>query len=325
LSDMITILRCARNLRLAKTIRADRTIVDYDQTRTYDGWSVPLSGLDDIHALLGKIIYNPRLAAVRGELLESPAHNIRRLVHTDPKTGDTPTLHDVPRQWLALDIEGVQGPFGFDTSNLSYCGEHCRRKLGHAFRSAASIVQATAGHGIKPDLRLRLWFWLSRPITTVEAKLWFEHDRSVDQSTLRPAQIIYTAAPIFEKGRDHLLGRLAMLNGTPEVQTPSQASFESRHRPVRKPLSATEQKEVSNARAWAPLRNATAAVSNAPVTSRHNTCVSEAARLALYVKAGSLTARAVIDALSGALEQAGKTKEEGVAIVEWALAKEGAV
>ena len=43
-------------------------------------------------------------------------------------------------------------------------------RLPSAFAEAEGIVQASAGHGIKPDIRLRLWFWLDRPITGAEAK-----------------------------------------------------------------------------------------------------------------------------------------------------------
>jgi hypothetical protein len=319
MSDFITILRCAGSLRLAKTIRRDLSIINYDSTRTFDGWSIPLAGIEDINLLLRRIINNPRLCAVRGELMTAPARNIRRLVYADQETGDAPTLRDVPRQWLALDVEGVEGPFSFDVSDLTACGEHCRRKLGAAFRSAACVVQATAGHRIKTDLRLRIWFWLTRPITTLEAKLWFEYQPIVDSSTLRPAQIIYTAAPIFESGADHLPERLVMLPGDSAVLAPDPEAFAARRPPaVPPPLPAAEDKRAP-AYAWAALRNAAAAVSGAPVNSRHPTCVTQARSLARLVQAGLLTAQTVTDTLSAALVAAGKTQDEGVAIVAWAL------
>ena len=69
--------------------------------------------------------------------------------------------------------------------------------LPEEFWTADCIVQATAGHGIKPGMRLRLWFWLSRPLGRGELDRWFANS-PVDRSVFRTVQAIYTAAPVFE-------------------------------------------------------------------------------------------------------------------------------
>ena len=147
---------------------------------------------------------------VRGQLIRGEqAKRIRRLVYRDAKTGDEPTLIDVPRRWLALDSDRVPRPANVPAANLLACAAQVIERLPAAFARATTIVQATAGHGIKPELRLRLWFWCSRAITGDELGRWLAA-APLDPCVFRPAQPIYTAAPLFAHGlSDHLPQRLA--------------------------------------------------------------------------------------------------------------------
>jgi hypothetical protein len=111
-------------------------------------------------------------------------------------TGDRPTLVESSRRWLALDIDRLMLPPELAATDLSGCGELAIAALPNPFSPASVIVQATAGHLIKPGARLRLWFWLSRPVTQSELKLWLR-SAPVDVAVFRPAQLIFTAAPVF--------------------------------------------------------------------------------------------------------------------------------
>jgi hypothetical protein len=93
--------------------------------------------------------------------------------------------------------------------------------LPRAFAPAALLLQATAGHGFKPGLRLRVWAWLSRPLDGTEARRWLRQVPGLDLATLRPAQLIYTAAPILPPGRDPMPGgRLHLTPGAGAVDVP---------------------------------------------------------------------------------------------------------
>jgi hypothetical protein len=316
--DSITILRCARGLRLSKLIRPDG-IVTYDSTRTYDGWTVPIASLADIENLVSDIIHQQRLCVVRGRLIGGETVNgIRRLLYRDPETGEEPTLSDVPRQWLALDIEGVQRPAYIAAADLSTCAKDALRHLPQAFRGAACLVQATAGHGIKPDIRLRLWFWLSRPTSGGELKRWLK-GCPADPSIFRAAQVIYTAAPVFEGCEDHLPMRLTLCPGNNHVLVPSPEALAPLPPRPAKPLPASDSPGASRY-AWAALRNAVAAVASANVDERHPTCLRVSRSLARLVNAGLLSSTEVKDAMADALLHAGKTREEGEALAAWALA-----
>jgi hypothetical protein len=85
------------------------------------------------------------------------------------------------------------------------------------FHDAQCIAQATAGHGYKPGLRLRLWYWLNRPVSGVELKRWLT-PAPVDPALFGAAQVIYTAAPVFIGLQDPLPTRLVKLpEGDPWV------------------------------------------------------------------------------------------------------------
>jgi hypothetical protein len=318
MTETITVLRCAKNLRLAKTIHPDK-IEDYGSTRTFDGWTERVNDLDEIEALLNRLIHNPRLCVVRGELVDAPhSTGIRRLVHPDPATGDQPTLRDVPRQWLAIDAEGVERPPGLDLSDFPACARAALQRLPAPFHGADCLVQATAGHGLKPDLRLRLWFWLSRPVTGAELKRWMK-GAPADPSIFAAAQIIYTAAPVFENCTDHLPNRLARIPGAVAVQAPSKEQLALPRAFAPTPLPKPSDENASRY-AWAALRNAAARVAGAAINNRHPTCLRETRSLARLVEGGLLTASIVQEAMAEALFQAGKTREEGIAIATWGLA-----
>jgi len=318
MSDTITILRCAKNLRLAKTIYPDK-IEDYGSARTFDGWTAPVNSLNEIEALLNRLIHDPWLCVVRGELVNAPhSTGIRRLVHPDNETGDQPTLRDVPRLWLAIDAEGIERPPGLDLADLPACAHAALQRLPAAFRGAACLAQATAGHGRKPDLRLRLWFWLSRPTSGGELKRWLK-GAPADPSVFGAAQIIYTAAPIFDGCTDYLPNRLVRLPGAAIVQVPPEGELAPPR--VSEPRALPKPSDEGASRyAWAALRNAAARVAGAAINNRHPTCLHQTRSLARLVEAGLLTASDVKEAMAEALYQAGKTREEGIAIAAWGLA-----
>jgi hypothetical protein len=96
---------------------------------------------------------------------------------------------------------------------------------------ASSVVQATAGHGLKPGLRLRLWYWLDRPVCGSALKRWLQH-APIDHSVFGTAQVIYTAAPLFLPGAfDPLPTRIAAIPGALSVMVPPPLILQPSRRP----------------------------------------------------------------------------------------------
>jgi hypothetical protein len=210
-TETLTILRATHGGRLAKIISPGH-IRPYDNVKYFDAMTVSVGSLDDIADVLRTLIDNPSAAVIRGELANgaTAALNIRRLLHPDRKTGEEATLRECPHRWIALDVDSVARPHHVPADDLTSCAHFAVTTLPAAFHDARCVVQATASHGIKPGVRLRLWYWLDRPVSCAELKRWLARTRSVDVGSIGPVNLIYTARPIFLDGAvDPLPGRLS--------------------------------------------------------------------------------------------------------------------
>ena len=276
MTDSVTVIR-SRYLRLAKVIHADGRTQDYDQAKTIDFFSMPSNSLDDIHTLLIRLLPRPDCAVVFGGIVDpNRAQRVRRLAHPDPETGDQPTLCAVPRRWCALDMDGIERPADVPARDLAACAALAIERLPAAFHAARCIVQASASHGIKPGCRLRLWFWLDRPTTGHELGFWLDWKRyPVDPCAFRPAQPIYTAAPVLVGRVDHLPSRLALLRGADAVAVPAPEALKPPERPA-PPARGTGGASPNDAQAF--IDDVLARVRVAADGAKHDT-LRKAARL----------------------------------------------
>ncbi len=319
--DTITVMR-APGKRLAKLIRADGTVLDYDSPYRFNATAVPVCGLLDVLAILKRLRVLPDRCVVRGELLAgTAATNIRRLVYQCTKTGDAPTLCSVPRRWLALDADGIERPECVAASDLEACADIVMETLPRPFQRAACIVQASGSHGIKPGCRLRLWFWCDRLMTTYELMRWLA-GTPLDPCVFRPCQPIYTAAPCFGPGRaEHLPARLLELPGEDWLRCPSADELAA---PAPKPPVAAENVAAgidAGAYGRAALIRAADAIVTAGVGKRHDTIIHESRSLARLVRAGVVLERDLIAVVTRAAERAGKADADEIAsCIAWGIA-----
>jgi hypothetical protein len=304
-ADTITVLR-ARGRRLAKLVRPSGLIEDYDQVRTVDLFDRQLEGLAELAGLLRALEDRPDCCIVRGAILDRHrVRGVRRLRYDDPETGDKATLHEVPHCWAALDIDKLERPAEVAADDVAGAGEVAIAALPAPFRSAAAIVQATASAGFKPGLRLRLWFWLARPVDGAELKYWLRA-APVDPACFRPAQVIYTAAPMFEAGAADPLagGRTVQRSGAELVPVPAPHQLKPPPPPPPKPLPRRDDTRAASF-AFAALTTAAARIARAGEGQRHPTLMVEACRLARLIDARLLSTSEVRDVLTGAARAAG--------------------
>jgi len=295
----ITICR-ARGRRLAKLIRPG-AIVAYDNARLFDLHSRPVADLADLHRLLLILADRPDCAVVRGAIADpGRVRAVRRLLHADPATGDPPSLAEVPRQWLAIDCDNVPLAEGTDPRDLGDCARQAIALLPADFHDAGAIVAATAGHGFKPGARLRLWYWLARPLTGAECKRWMAA-APVDPSIFGAATLIYTASPIFADGAaDPLPHRMVTLPGRPVVTPPSAAALAPPPpRPTPTAWYSTRGGEVR--RLAALIRH----VATTPEGERHRALYWAACRVGEMAAAGNVSPTSAADALVQAAMAAG--------------------
>jgi hypothetical protein len=318
-SESLTIIR-SHSRRLAKLIYADGTIEGYDEAKHFDLFNWPVGDLADVHRLLCHLLHRSDCAVVRGAIADSErVRHVRRLAHTDPRTGDRPTLRDVAHCWLALDMEGVDRPDDVPAADLKRSACEAIGRLPEAFHGAGCIAQATASHGIKPGCRVRLWYWLSRPASGRELTRWLRHTPA-DPSVFRAAQPIYTAAPVFAPGTgDHLPHRMTVLPGTKVVAVPPLQVIEPAKRVAMGSLPTAGATGAARY-AFAALTNAAVRIRQAGVGQRHATIVREARGLARFVAARLLTESTITDVLRNSGHDAGKPEAEIDSIITWAMA-----
>ena len=127
---------------------------------------------------------------------------------------------------MMLDFEKITLPAGIDwRADLGYAAACLRLKLPPGFhgRRCTYFATSSAADLTKPDLggdevRMRIGFVLDRLIGYGEAKRWLAGVEGLDDCTLRPIQIIYTAAPQFRNGlHDPIPDRLGLLDGPYEL------------------------------------------------------------------------------------------------------------
>jgi hypothetical protein len=315
MTDTLTVIR-SRHLRLAKTIHAYGRIDDYDRAKTLDLFEIPCSGLDAIGALLTRLLPQPSCAVVFGGIADpARTRGVRRLAYPDPETGELATLRPIPHRWCALDVDGIERPETVPAHDLAACAAEAIWRLPLAFHGARCIVQASAGHGIKPGCRLRLWFWLSRPTIGEELGFWLKH-YPVDPCTFRPAQPIYTAAPIFVGRRDHLLFRLAERAGAVSVEVPTPASLVP---PPRATVASVDRQAATENDVEAFISDALARVRSASDGAKHRT-LRDMARLLGGIQSStgftdSEAERWLVDALPANI----RDRKRAQATVEWGL------
>lgn len=320
--DCVTVLRARGGVRLAKRLHPDGQIDNYDDARLLDAFAMPVPDLVAIQTLLRRLLSRADCCVIRGELLAGDrASGIRRLLHPDKATGDAATFRDVPRRWLALDAEGVPLPPDIPAADLAGCARVALAKLPAELHGVAHIVQATAGHGLKPDIRLRLWFFLDRPTWGHELKRWMR-GTPCDPSVFGAVQAVFTAAPALAHNMvDPLPARLLALPGRPVVAVPAPellAPLPSTPRPARPAVTLPER---AGAFVRAALVRAAVRISTTQHPGRHPMIVGETARLARFVGPGLLTESVIAEVVREAARMAGKNDagEVGAAIA-WGLA-----
>lgn len=314
----LTVLH-AHGRRLAKLVRADGSTVGYNLARTVDAAVVTVPTRDALHRLLLRLLPRPDCCAIRGAPLAGDrATGIRRLLHPDPDTGDAATFRDVPRAWVALDVEGIVRPACLAAADLIGCARLALDALPAAFAGCAGIVQATAGHGLKPDMRLRLWFTLDRPAWGHELRRWLR-GTPADPSVFRAVQPIYTAAPVFDGCPDHLPTRMAVLPGRDMVPVPAPDTLA----PPPPPAQPMVLRPVQAGRyGRAALERAAGRIASAGEGQRHPSLVAEARSLARLVRAGLLAEGDVRAVLAAAARHAGKADAAEIAsCIAWGLSR----
>lgn len=148
----------------------------------------------------------------------------RRL--TKPDGNDPATLVQVPRRWIALDIDALPPPPGTDARSVTpqEVVDYITGMLPPEFNGVACIIQWSSKATLVDNIHVRLWYRLSRGLLDEERKLWLAGvSKELDPAIFGSHQPIYIANPEFVGGPDPLLGRRWVLlpDDAEEVPVPA--------------------------------------------------------------------------------------------------------
>lgn len=193
---------------------------NYSKASYFSVTKTPIYDLSNLDEELTRLQDAPWSFVIRGEPIEGIDMSCTRRWALEQADGSPPTFKEKPRRWLMLDIDSID-PDGFDKLDGWKGSAFLRKMLPPEFHGASCWWAFSSGAGMKDGLRMRLAFWLERPVIGDELGRWFASS-PVDHAVFRTVQAIYTAAPIFEDGLiDPVPERVGFLDdGADEVCVP---------------------------------------------------------------------------------------------------------
>jgi hypothetical protein len=246
--DFVTILTSATGKFLTKQYTSDG-LINYGMEILFSSETQPVRNLTELAEVLDAI--GPHSCLIRGKLIAGtdPHRHARRsrprkMTWEDPITGEIgecveqPTYEKAPHHWLSIDIDSKDDDVGWlDDIAAGRLPQKVLEGIPPELRAAAVHWRLTSSAGIKPGIRMRLFYWLDQVISDDQAKRWLGA-RSVpgdgaaarlypliDLAVFNPVEPIYCAAPIFEHDRlDPLrsisIQRSGRFEGTEAVRVP---------------------------------------------------------------------------------------------------------
>jgi hypothetical protein len=234
MSDTVTILH-SLDRRQAKTIIVNsdgqlETKADAD-AYLFRGSEHPVGNIFDLARVFDEASKNPFNSVVRGAI--APGIDRSRMLRRKyPRGEEQATLIETPRHYLPIDLDDLPLPEGFDQfANPVETVKLALSFLPAVFRDVTCWFQFTSGAGVKADLRMRLAFWLDRPLGDQELKWWLPKRKFqgvIDHSAFNTVQPIFVARPTIGEGawdpvpcaRSGILRGASALVAVPEIKMP---------------------------------------------------------------------------------------------------------
>ena len=189
MSEDVTILTSANHTSLIKTFSGpDLKEQPFVIGKEFNVTEEPVSDLQSLSTLLQRLESDPTQTIIRGSLIEGKTNSVPR---------NKGTFTSTPRQWCMIDIDSLA--WGGDINDQKAILAHAIQQLPAEFQSVDCWYHFSSSMGIKPGIRVHLWFWLERPCSDDEMKAWLS-GCPVDLRLFNPIQIHLTANPRFIDG-----------------------------------------------------------------------------------------------------------------------------
>ena len=145
----ITLLTSVTQASLTKTFSGpDLEVQPFKIGKDFTVSEEPVSDLQSLSELLLRLENEPTQAIIRGSLIESKTNIVPRNKETFVATA---------RQWCMIDIDSLEwdGDIQDQEAMLSYP----HQQLPIEFQSVDCHYHFSSSMGIKPGIRVHLWFW----------------------------------------------------------------------------------------------------------------------------------------------------------------------
>lgn|GEM_PF-2153243 len=207
-TDTLSVLHSHNKCPMAKTWRADGTVMPYSKAKHFRLEQVKVKDIHDLSALLTRLEGCQDACIIRGEYVGDKLAR-ERTSETEYKQGKVlrrdSIFSDHPLHTVLIEVDEFVPLHGDPVLDPLPCiREYITGHLPEAFWGASYHWQLSnsAGHPTKRGkLKAHLWFWLSTPRTSVQLKEWAKAvTLDADHSVFSHTQVHYTAAPIFAQG-----------------------------------------------------------------------------------------------------------------------------
>jgi hypothetical protein len=178
-----------------------------------------------------------------------------------------------------IDFDDVPGPFKFDPRDGALAAIYCRTLLPKLWQRCSFWWGLSSSAGFRPGIRIKLAFWLSRPVLGRELERHLK-GCPIDASTLRPVQPIYVARPILVNVDDPIGRRSGFEEDIHDAVAVPALPAEAA-KPVQAVLSPTGRRYVSGANPSVAEKRLDAlcgTIERAGVGGRHRCLIWAAAR-----------------------------------------------
>lgn len=194
------IAECKPNLNTTK-IHDEEGTRNYDDAALFKFTKVGVKSFKSLCYHLESLEKEPKKFIIRGDSddIKEGYNNRRKL------TVNGGTVYPVERQWALFDFDGVGEEWGPWVSEALHDPEGMVKrflveKCPPELRDASVYWQYGSNMGIKENkFSLHLWVWLSEPVMNLKP-YYIEH--GFDGLLAGAVQVHYTAAPVFEDGRE---------------------------------------------------------------------------------------------------------------------------
>ena len=161
MNDFIPVLTTASGADLGKSFSGpDLEPLPFQTSKHFTAEELEVHDLLSLIDVLQSLEGEPTKTVIRGKVPSDASEIISR---------DKETIVASPRSWCMIDIDGL---FGGGPNDHEAMLNHTIFQLPAEFHNTDCYYHFSSSMGIKAGIPVHLWYWLDRPCSDDEMKVW---------------------------------------------------------------------------------------------------------------------------------------------------------